>query len=406
MHSRVAVIPVVVGLLLTLGSCQGCKDEQAREPAVPGERAVPSERVVTVEAENVTFDRAAPEEQIAPPEELEPVAVPPSDFSDAPAESEPNNELKEAKPLGRSGDHFVARGRLDERDFDWYSFTIEGEPQLWWIEATGDTVYRLAYSSAVERLKEGKREGDTGPFLISNLFLLPGQHWLMVESYEGVGDYTLRAVPMGPPDPYGEREPNDDASRAHLLRFGVPRTGLIFEADDRDYYHFSLSATDHIELALSPHGELTPRLILSQLSRNRSGKQIFRHSATEPGAEFVYEGLLPPGDYLVEVKAESGGSDAPYRIRLARLDPFDLPTDLEPNDQATQARPLPSDLTIEGTVGQLYGDDDWYRLPPLERDTNLTIDILESPDERYPASTLSIYREGENSRAGIVEWSR
>ncbi|MGB5514385.1 MAG: VWA domain-containing protein [Thermoanaerobaculia bacterium] len=406
MHSRVAVIPVVVGLLLTLGSCQGCKDEKAREPAVPGERAVSSERVVTVEAENLTFDRAAPEEQIAPPEELEPVAVPPSDFSDAPAESEPNNELKEAKPLGRSGAHFVARGRLDGRDFDWYSFTIEGEPQLWWIEATGDTVYRLAYSSAVERLKYGNRQGDSGPFLISNLFLLPGQHWLMVESYEGVGDYTLRAVPMGPPDPYGEREPNDDASRAHLLRFGVPRTGLILEADDRDYYHFSLSAPDHIELALSPHGELTPRLTLSELSRNRPGQQIFRHSATEPGAEFVYEGLLPPGDYLVEVKAEKGSSDTPYGIRLARLDPFDLPTDLEPNDQAAQARPLPSDLTIEGTVGQLYGDDDWYRLPPLERDTDLTIDILESPDERYPASTLSIYREGENSRAGIVEWSR
>jgi len=412
MNIRSAVIPFLVGLLLIFGSCQGCKDEQGREPIGPGEPVVarrdtdPSERVVTVETENLTFDRAAPEEQIAPLEKLGPVAVPPSDFSKAPSESEPNNELKEAKPLGRSGDHFVARGRLDERDFDWYRFTTEGEPQLWWIEATGDNVYRLTYSSAVERLKEGNREGDTGPFLISNLFLLPGQHWLKVESYGGVADYTLRAVPMGPPDPHGEREPNDDASRAHLLRFGVPRTGLILEAEDLDYYQFSLSATDHIELALSPHGNLAPRLTLWELSRNRPGARIFRHSATEPGSEFVYEGLLPQGDYIVEVKAESGGSDAPYRIHLARLDPFDLPADLEPNDEAAQARPLPPDLTIEGTVGQLFGDGDWYRLPPLDADTELTLTALETPVDRDPTYFFHLYREGENSPARIVEWSK
>jgi len=400
MDSRLAVMPILVGLLLTFGSCQGCGDEQPPEPALP------AERIVTVKGVNLTFEPPVPAEEVAPPEKFEPVAIPPSDLLGAPAESEPNNELEQATPMGRDSDHFVARGQLSERDFDWHSFTTEGEPQLWWIEATGDNLYRLAYSTSVERLKEGNRAGDTGPFSISNLFLLPGRHWLLVESREGLADYTLRAVPMGPTDPNAEREPNDDASRAQLLRFGVPRTGLIFEVDDRDFYHFSLSVTGHIELALSPHGELTPRLTVWELSRNRTGEQIFRHSATEPGAEFVYEGLLPPGDYLVEVKAENGGSDTPYRIRLARLDPFDLPTDLEPNDQAAQARQLPPDLTIEGTVGQLYGDKDWYRLPPLERDTDLTIELLETPADKDPRYFLELYREGEDSRARILEWSQ
>ena len=47
------------------------------------------------------------------------------------------------------------------------------------------------------------------------------------------GTYTLLARPIGPPDPNGEFEPNDDTSRMQPLRFGQTRTGLLEDKADR-----------------------------------------------------------------------------------------------------------------------------------------------------------------------------
>ena len=391
----------MIGLLVAV---QGCGQAEEVTPA----GAEDSGPTTQGGGENLVFDLAGDDGSSADLGEgpaLAPLEVAAFDFRNVSEAAEPNDDQKAASSMHRAGDQWVSRGRLVEREKDWFTFTVEGRPQLWLVEGVGENIQRIDYYNAVGRSKEGVKDRESFRWSIANLFLLPGQHWLRVEASAGDHEYTLRVVPLGVPDLRTEREPNDDVSRAHLLRFGISRSGLIFDEGDHDYYTFSVNNTDHIELSLIPPSDLTMRFTLWELSRNSRADQVFRAKSPEPGAEFRYRGLLPPGDYTAEVRAETGRSSAPYEIRLARLDPFNLPGDLEPNDQKTQAAALPLSLKVVGTVGD-FDDDDWYRLPPLARDTPAKFTVIDRPEGSFsPTSFLQLYHSEEDRPAKIAEWS-
>ena len=356
------------------------------------------------EAENLTFT-APDEEASAMPEEpaLTAIAVEPYDFSTAPGEVEPNDEPDQAGTMSKDGEQWVARGRLAERDFDWYEFTVEGAPQLWLIEAVGPDVERLRYQNAAGEQKQGALQQDSSRWTIAGLFLTAGHHWLEVWGRGDESEYTLRAIPLGAPDRWAEREPNDEISRAHLLRFGAPRSGWLFEDDDEDYYQFSLNADEYVELDLVPPAEVTARLTVLEMGLTGTERTVARLNGREPGSRLEYRAWLPSGDYIAEVKAVKGRSPSPYRLRAERLDPFDLPADLEPNDQPQEARALPASLSVIGTVGEA-GDQDWYRLPPLDGPTAVRAEVLKRPEDSGPSYFLRLYREGENDHAKQIEW--
>jgi hypothetical protein len=391
-------------LVTLLVTTQGCGRTEEERPA----GAEDSAAGIQGGGENLVFDLASEESGSAGVEEgpvLVPLQVADYDFSAVPEETEPNDKQEAASEMTRAGDQWVSRGRCVEREKDWFTFAVEDQPQLWLVEAIGENIHRMDYYSAVGWAKEAVKDRESSRWSIANLYLLPGQHWLRVEASSGDQEYTLRVISLGPPDPRAEREPNDDVSRAHLLRFGVPRSGLIFDEGDRDYYTFSVNNTDHVELTLVPPHDLAMRLTLWELSRNIAAFRVFRARSPEPGTTLRYRTLLPPGDYTTEVRAESGHSNTPYEIRLARLDPFDLPVDLEPNDEQIQAVVLPPDLTAVGTVGE-FEDYDWYRLPTLTRDTPTTFRVVERPQESFsPSYFLKLYQSGENSQTKILEWS-
>ena len=388
-------------IFVAVAGCS-CRDEADR-PSEEGSR--PGVVAAGSEAENLTFTARDEGPAATPAEEpdLRPLEIPPYDFSNAPSEVEPNDELEQAGPLTRDGEQWVARGRLNGRDFDWYELTVEGEPQLWLIEAVGSNLKRLRYQNSAGEGKQATLEEGSSLWTIANLFLMPGRHWLEVWSREGEADYTLRAVPMGPPSRWAEREPNDDVSRAHLLRFGIPRSGLLFEEGDEDYYQFSLNAPEHIEIEVSPPPEVSPRLTIWELGLTSTEQQILLLRGRAAGDALSYRAWLPPGDYAVEVKAEDGVSASPYRLRLARLDPFDLPVDLEPNDEREQARPMPPTLTLSGSVGEAR-DEDWYRLPALAGTTRVRGEVRERPEGAGWGSFLRLYHEGEDYHAKEFAW--
>ena len=334
---------------------------------------------------------------------LEPLRIEEADFRLAPvtvvtdaAGSDRDNAIVLDAP-------WSVRGQLERRENRFYELRIEGDAELWHVEAAGENLAYLQYQDAGGASQQMRRvDRGTGSAVMSGLYLAPGSHWLVIRAGGDNTEYTLRALPLGPPDPYVEREPNDDATRAHRLIFGYPRTGYIYERGDVDFYRFSLGATEHLALSVQSPPDLTLRVHLYEMFTG-STRRIATGRGLGPGDTVVYRAQLLAGDYAVELRGERSGdrSDYPYIIRLERGDPFELAVDLEPNNDAEHARPLPSDLVVAGTVGQ-WGGEDWYLLPERTQETHLVIHVLEAPD-RFQ---LALHEDGARQASRLLEHDR
>jgi len=363
-----------------------------------------AERVNTESPEaNVAAETAAgasggAPSRLGPPKEaprLMPVTLPEFDPASAIAETEPNDKSEQATPLGPGR---AATGTMAGKDEDWFLLQVEGEPQLWTIEASGPAVKTLSVIRAGGKRVMERRIAKNEPSIrIDNVFLLPGPYWLHLRASADGGTYALRAVNLGRPDRYAEFEPNDTSDVAHVLRFGQPRRGLIDDVTDKDLYRFSLDRPTHLVVSVTPPPQL-PLLV-----RIEGGSWKTKTSGTAASGQVIrYEGLLDAADYEITLAAEGKrGSDTPYEVRLDRLDPFELPVDLEPNDESYQARRLGGWRRFAGRVGE-FGGVDWYRLPQVSHETALTL-TLEGDDKIRPV--LSV-QDGDVARSAKLSEDR
>jgi len=276
-------------------------------------------------------------------------------------ETEPND--KRAYAVGTPENNRI-RGSFDGRDdVDFYRFVIEDEPQIWRVMTVGQNIEKIEYHDSVgglnQRIEAGRNQRRVS---LENLFLLPGTHYVSVTG-RAAGDYTLLARALGPPDPNGELEPNDDESRMQTLRIGQERTGLLNNADDVDLYKFHLAGWDHIRLKVSPpvDGKLAAAL-------NHDGMQVGEAQRTD--GEIVMEGIFPPGDYRLSLEPRET-SDAEYRVSLQRGDRFSCADDCEPNNNPVFASPFPRGRVLSGQSGN-WGDRDFYVLPPAPEAREVT----------------------------------
>ncbi|MBZ0111274.1 MAG: hypothetical protein K8J08_02305, partial [Thermoanaerobaculia bacterium] len=303
--------------------------------------------------------------------------LPPHDTSPATVEIEPNEDPETASALGAD---YSARGHLEGRDRDHFSFTTEGDPQLWTIEARGDNIAKVTYLGS-RRSHTSATVSPDDPTLhtLTNLYLLPGEHRLEVRGSTGSGSYSLRAVPIGPPTPGMELEPNDAPEQAHRLRFGEVRSGHLSETRDRDYYRFDSLAEEHVELRWMPPPGVVVKVYVWPAGRSQP---VTIDVPDEDGA-YRYQAVFPLGRHLIELRAQRGRSDEPYAIRLDRLNPFLVPTDREPNDEQHEASPFPASLRLEGST-RGSADSDWYQLPRFQTPTSVTIEPTERTLEGFP----------------------
>jgi len=316
------------------------------------------------------------------------VTLPPFDPATAIPEVEPNNDAKQATPLSRA---LAAKGSLGANDeYDWYSFKVDGEPQLWTVEADGPGLRWVGIYAAGNREMAGYEAGSKTQVRVDNLLLVPGQYQIRVRGTSKGGDYTVRVVPLGRPDKTAEFEPNDDPSQAQLLRFGEARQGLIDHDSDIDSYRFSLDAPTHILLTLAPPSDAKLMMNIQGGTLNFAGNQL-----AGPGEGTRYEAQLQAGEYSVRIKSDGkSASNTPYELKLEYLDPFDLPVDLEPNDSAAQARPLTNIRQFKGSAGE-FGDWDWFELPEVKQPTQLTL--------KFTGGYGVNLRVAENGRMGSTD---
>lgn len=337
---------------------------------------------------------------------FEPLDVPEADFSQAVSETESGDDTDAATNLAAVGDgasgnlQFAARGTLSGKDTDLYRLFTEGEPQLWYIEVTGEGLSRVAYVDAADQrhvAKKMKVEGGE-QFVIANLFLPPGEHRIRVQG-DDIGDYTVRAVALGPPDRHSELEPNDDKSRARAVPVNTTVAGLIYPERDEDFYRFSLFAEELVAIRFQPPPELSAQVELIAVETGGSTNSLMRWRSSEPGQRMDYFRVLAPGDYLVPVGWNGSHSKEPYRLRVERLDPWSVPADLEPNNEASDARPLRAGQNLQGSVSG--ADDDWFRLPVAASLTTVTIRPVGPPPQ-----TLQLFEVGKESRKSLLQWNR
>jgi len=281
---------------------------------------------------------------------LEAVGDPPGD-----QEIEPNDTAAAAIPAPAGGS---LAGSFGEADLDYIDLGVEGGLQLWDFQVTGEGLARMTlYDGAGDRIVEAVPETAT-PLMRLSRFLLPPGHNLVRLEGSG-GRWLLRARPLGPPVAGLEVEPNDEETRATTLALGRTQSGALDRPGDTDVYAFKLAAEHHVVIELTAPPDLPVKLTLGWGGWQNRLLQTASEGAPGAPQRLVWDGMLPPGDFLLSLAAPAGFHRDPYALTV-RTAPFFLrPADREPNDAAWQAGPAENPL-----AGHLHdGDDDWFRLP-------------------------------------------
>ena len=280
-------------------------------------------------------------------------------------EAEPNETVEFASPLRPEGDGFASAGRLGDEDSDVFGMTVSGEPQLWMIEADGPGISTLSLLDTNGRQLMSATVAEP-TFVIYDAYLLPGDHYVRVFGYSG--DYTLTVTPLGPPDPSFELEPNDSIDRSQPITLLEERMGRLASRQDVDTYRFSLQGDTYLTLTVE-----VPTDGLSYLNLDDGGAaNVVTLSSVEPGQDLVWSGWLPAGDYTFRLSPTTV-SQEPYRVSLTPGNPFQLPDDLEPNDDAFTASPLPASWAVSGTLDPVTRDTDWYTMEPFDEEGQVVV---------------------------------
>jgi hypothetical protein len=207
------------------------------------------------------------------------------------------------------------RGREAPGDVDYFKVTTAGAPQLFLLEASGTEIDKLDwYRRDGTDIGTGEVAADHSSASLEDMYLVPGDHWIRIDA---IGDYSLVLTPEGPPDPNGEREPNDSSVDAQPLALGVPRTGRLVRNNDIDVSRFSLQAAERLRLSITPPADGAAAWGIFS-----GNQQIARARTSDVGAPVVEDLSLPAGDY--ELWLEPGTvSKSRYSVELDREDPWE-----------------------------------------------------------------------------------
>ncbi|MCB9947241.1 MAG: VWA domain-containing protein [Rhodospirillaceae bacterium] len=288
------------------------------------------------------------------------------------AEREPNDTPMTASTLSPEGSAF---GTLADGDIDDFRLSVDGDSQLWRVQAAGDGLARLTlFDASGTPVVESIAEPGGSLLRLPDTPLTAADYVIEVAGTDG--RYLLRAAPIGPalstrdPGALPELEPNGAVETAMALTWGRPIEGQLADGADSDVFRLSLPADTHVRLSLTVPGTIA---VTGSLAWGESLFQLGRLDTVATGADLadvVWNGVLPPGDHYLALSSWQAAA-SPYRLLAERLSIFDLPADREPNDRWWQAAPLPADGHLVGTL--TAQDVDWYRLPPLAAPGDLVI---------------------------------
>ncbi len=188
---------------------------------------------------------------------------------------------------------------------------------------------------------------------------------------------TLHVSPVHAQECMVESEPNETPARAIEINGATCVTGQA-EDGNQDLFAWIVSQTDAAQpwiftLKSIPDALTNVEIVRVIIADN--GTDIAESTrlytfGTPDGETVRVEGLLLlPGTYYIGVVAAGGTGD--YQLDIQAGDPFPASADIEPNEEASNASPLPAfdDTTGVTVSGDLQSNDDYYAWTLSETDT-------------------------------------
>jgi outer membrane protein OmpA-like peptidoglycan-associated protein len=271
-------------------------------------------------------------------------------------EREPNDTPATANLL----DGKPVRGRFVSDDVDMFRLVVSGAPQLWSVDAKGDGIASLEiadeHGKSIARV--ATTDGHRDSASIEGALLTAGSYTIAIAGRDGA--YTLSYVASGTPDADVSLEPNDTTDTATRLMIGRERKGVLTPTDKVDMYHFVFTSEELATVNVDAEGDCPLTLHVLWSTQVGTGELPIKEHR-----QVSYHGRFPPGEYFAKLETTEGCT-VRYRISLVRGDPAHPDFNVEPNNSALEANPIPFGTKIEG---YLQDYTNWYRLPLLSKPT-------------------------------------
>ncbi|MBA2665271.1 MAG: hypothetical protein H0U74_23485 [Bradymonadaceae bacterium] len=163
-----------------------------------------------------------------------------------------------------------------------------------------------------------------------------------------------------------ERDEANRAEDAVALTAGESTTGYICPIADKDWYRFSVPASDRVvQVSLALASALSQLELTYEIwSTDAAGKAIAavsRPLATAIGEKIDTTECIAPGTYALVVRDHlDSAQDVRHRYELV-VNTLPDPDSNEPNDDASKATAIVSGQAKSGTVA-CRGDEDWFAI--------------------------------------------
>lgn len=265
----------------------------------------------------------------------------------ASAAIEPNDRAEWASPLGER----PVRGNFGSQRTAWFALDVTGDPGLWRFQANGDALTRMeiVHAASGRTLSHTGMARDGLPIQrLERVQLYPGRYHVGVSGVQG--SYLLRAIPLGPPDPGYEREPNDDPDNAGPIVLGRTMQGVSSHARDEDHFEFFLPGPARTVIALEPPADGEAGLALYW-----GGDRIFNARNGDEAREYTLS--LPPGEYRAVVSGNTQ-SALEYGLRISPVSPWSAIAGEPLAPGRPFALPAEEEISLSGSE-----PDHWFYLP-------------------------------------------
>lgn len=358
----------------TTGEAEGVPGEgTGEEEGAPGETSGEGEgtpgEAATGEGEGVPGGAA-----VTGPETI-PATIAPTGGTD----SEPNNRISKATPIGASVD---LSGTIDPvRDIDWYHLKVghQGELKIRLAPSAGDQdlivrVWNDDIDAISGWLKPEARGAETSGFVD-----LPraGDYWLEVrDNYDDAGSASAYRLSTRFTPSADRREPNNKFGDAAPIPTGTEFPANILPVRDIDWYRIDID--QHGQLELWIEDVIEPQdLIVRVWNANKDALTGWYKPPRKGATTEVLADLPAPGPYWLEVRDNYDDARAiqPYRLRSTFTPSADR---FEPNNSFALATDIEPDGTLPATILPVR-DIDWYVLN-VDHHGELRVDLTEVQD--------------------------
>ena len=252
---------------------------------------------------------------------------------------------------------------------DYFRFELT-QPRVVTASTTGsfDVVGRL-YDSAGVLLASDDNSADNDNFYIEKI-LPAGSYYLAVSGANPAasGEYTLIVGEQAPPTAISLSNPDSDPNSNPVPSYATSGES-ISSATDIDYFSFSLTETDIINIATTGSTDTIGTLY------NSAGIKLASDDNSGRGNNFLIEKILSPGTYHIEVAGSSSSTaTGNYILNINGQPTIDIPytssgQDISPTDDVDYFKFEVTELNIisinttgsTDTFGALY-DSSFLRL--------------------------------------------